>query len=232
MFSATLAPRTKSRGIMMTLDGSLTRLWGEGSFNVARFPIPALAQTQTYYEGILTLSVSNFGGEEIWNTGTDDDFPALDCAFAQLARRRRRRGAFARCRNQRRDRHRDAAGLRLTMGNLARSFEAIRIERITDDIPALNCAFSDGALRAQMGYNMATAIIELIAFDAELAQRGDADSCEIDILNNSGGDATLRFIYASRADPDAPESALDDGLQFDHRAGSGWGGAVGVCARD
>ena len=93
-------------------------------------------------------------------------------------------------------------------GRLGEEFEAIRIERITDDIPALDCSFSDGALRAQMGYNMATAIIELIAFDAELAQRGDADSCETDILNNSGGDATLRFIYASRADPDAPEARL------------------------
>ena len=98
--------------------------------------------------------------------------------------------------------------LEIDDGRLGEEFEAIRIERITDDIPALACSFSDGALRAQMGYNMATAIIELIAFDAELAQRGDADSCETDILNNSGGDATLRFIYASRADPDAPEARL------------------------
>ena len=76
------------------------------------------------------------------------------------------------------------------------------------DIPALNCNFADGALRAQMGFNMATAIITLIADDAELAQRGGAGSCEIDLLNNSGGDATLRFIYASRVDPDAPEARL------------------------
>ena len=84
----------------------------------------------------------------------------------------------------------------------------MRIERINGDIPALACSFSDGALRAQMGYNMATAIITLIAPDAELAQRGGPDSCEINLINNNGGDATLRFVYASRVDAAAPEARL------------------------
>ena len=92
---------------------------------------------------------------------------------------------------------------------MAIEFESIRIERIVHQhVPAPDCSFSDGALRAQMGFNMATAIITLIAPDAELAQRGDDDSCEINLVNNNGGDATLRFIYASRIDPDTPEARL------------------------
>ena len=190
-------------------SGSLTRLWGESFWRsgVNRESISSTAQTQTYYSDIITLSVSNFGGMSIWNTGTDTDYPVLTvhsrnlqaaALAAGLSRVVGINGATVAATRER----------EITDGQLGEEFEAIRIERINDDIPALACAFSDGALRAQMGYNMATAIIELIAFDAELAQRGDADSCETDILNNSGGDATLRFIYASRADPDAPEARL------------------------
>ena len=191
------------------LGGSLTRLWGESFWRdgINRDDISSSAQTQTYYSDIITLSVSNFGGMSIWNTGTDTDYPVLTVhsrnlqAAALAAGLSRVVGINGVTVAATREREIDD-------GQLGEEFEAIRIERINDDIPALACAFSDGALRAQMGYNMATAIIELIAFDAELAQRGDADSCETDILNNSGGDATLRFIYASRIDPAAPEARL------------------------
>ena len=190
-------------------DDSLTRLWGEGflSENALRFPIPESAETQTYYSNVITLSVSNFGGEEIWDTGSAADFPVLTvhsrnlqgaAVAAGLSRVVGINGATVTVTRR----------LEIDDGQLGEEFEAIRIERITDDIPALDCAFSDGALRAQMGFNMATAIITLVAFDAELAQRGAADSCEIDIVKNSGGDATLRFIYASRADAAAPEARL------------------------
>ena len=191
------------------ISGSLTRLWGESFWRdgIDREDISSSDQTQTYYSDIITLSVSNFGGMSIWNTGTDTDYPVLTVhsrnlqAAALAAGLSRVVGINGVTVAATREREIDD-------GQLGEEFEAIRIERINDDIPALACSFSDGALRAQMGYNMATAIIELIAFDAELAQRGDADSCETDILNNSGGDATLRFIYASRVDPDAPEARL------------------------
>ena len=172
-----------------------------------REEIPSSAETQTYYSNVITLSVSNFGGASIWHTGSATDYPVLTvhsrnlqaaALAAGLSRVVGINGATVAATRQR----------EIENTKLADRFESMRIERINGDIPALNCSFSDGALRAQMGYNMATAIITLIAPDAELAQRGDPDSCEIDLVNNRGGDATLRFIYASRVDPDAPEARL------------------------
>ena len=183
---------------------SVSRSWGEGYSSGLTRPNPV--ESQVYYDNIRTLGrADDFGDAAIWDTGTDTDFPILNPPHSAATQ-----GAAI------------AAGLSRVVGindgasvvaarqaantPLGKEFEAIRIEKVSADTPDLDCDFSDGALRAEVGYNMATVIITLIAFDAEL--RGAADSCEIDLVNNLGGDATLRFIYTSRVDPAAPEARL------------------------
>ena len=193
------------------ISGSLTRSWGEAFWladDIGREDdISSSDETQTYYSNLRGLNHANFGSAAIWNVGTSSDYPVLTsnsrnlqaaALAAGLSRVVGINGATVAATRQR----------EITNGKLAGRFESMRIERINGDIPAPDCSFSDGALRAQMGYNMATAIITLIAPDAELAQRGGPDSCEINLINNNGGDATLRFVYASRIDPAAPEARL------------------------
>ena len=191
--------------VNQTDGGSLTRLWGEGF--LSGHSRAGTSGQRTHYSNIRGLEGDDFDDEPIWNVGTDNDFPALTvhsrnlqaaAVAAGLSRVVGINGATVAATRER----------EITNGQLAGRFESMRIERINGDIPALDCSFSDGALRAQMGYNMATAIITLIAPDAELEQRGAPDSCEINLVNNSGGDATLRFVYASRVDPAAPEARL------------------------
>ena len=191
--------------VNQTDGGSLTRLWGEGF--LSGHSRAGTSGQRTHYSNIRGLEGDDFDDEPIWNVGTDNDFPALTvhsrnlqaaAVAAGLSRVVGINGATVAATRER----------EITNGQLAGRFESMRIERINGDIPALDCAFSDGALRAQMGYNMATAIITLIAPDAELAHRGGPDSCEINLINNNGGDATLRFVYASRVDAAAPEARL------------------------
>ena len=187
----------------VTDDALLNHLWGEGFLSTTRSS--GGDQPAAHYDGIRALTRNQIGGDLIWNVGDADDFPILTVHSQNL------QGAAI------------AAGLTRIIGvngattatlNLDASveqplnsgFAAMRLEANTGDVPALDCDFAEGALRAQTGFNGASVIMTVIAADWRLATRG---GCDVNwVGTDSNQPVTLRLIFVSRADPGAPETRL------------------------
>ena len=195
----------------ITDDALLEHLWGEGFLSSNSRPSGGV-QTNVHYDDIRALSQNQLGGDSIWNVGaTDVDFPILTVHSQNL------QGAAI------------AAGLTRIIGvngattatltldasveqTLNSDFAAMRLEANTGDVPALDCDFADGALRAQTGFNGASVIMTVISRISNqrprwrLATRG---GCDVNWVGNFTSEpVTLRLIFVSRADPGAPETRL------------------------
>ena len=198
----------------ITNDALLEHLWGEGFLSANSRPSGGV-QTNVYYDDIRALGRNQLGGDFIWNVGSSAvDFPILTVHSRNL------QGAAI------------AAGLTRIIGvngattatltldasveqRLVSDFAAMRIEANTGDVPAPVCDFTDGALRAQTGFNGATVIMTLIAERWRLATRGGCDVNWVAKNSNANNDSViLRLIFVSRADFDAPETRLTTDYQL------------------
>ena len=189
-------------------DGAvLRRLWGEGFFSPATRSSGGNSQ-QVYYDDIRAQTHLNFSDEPIWSVGSvgiDGDFPILTVHSQNL------QGAAI------------ASGLTRIIGvngattatltrdasvvqTLHSDFAAMRLEANTGDVPALDCDFAEGALRAKTGFNGASVIMTLMAANWSLATRGGCDVNWVGTISDQP--VTLRLIFVSRADPGAPETRL------------------------
>ena len=193
--------------------GGLSHLWGEGFFSPT-IRSPGSTPSNVYYDNIRARSHFDFGDASIWNVGSvgiDGDFPILTVHSQNL------QGAAI------------AAGLTRIIGvngattaltldasveqPLVSVFAAMRLEANIDDVPALDCDFADGALRAQTGFNGASVIMTVDSTrDAQgplwrLATRGGCDVNWVRRVSTTDH-VTLRLIFVSRADPGAPETRL------------------------
>ena len=186
--------------------GGLSRLWGEGFFSPTIRSSGGNPQ-QVYYDDIRAQTHLDFGDASIWNVGETVDFPILTVHSQNL------QGAAI------------AAGLTRIIGvngattatltldasveqPLNSDFAAMRLEANTGDVPALDCDFAEGALRAQTGFNGASVIMTVISAmkNWRLATRG---GCDVNwVGGNSDRPVTLRLIFVSRANPGAPETRL------------------------
>ena len=188
----------------VTDDALLNHLWGEGFLSTTRSS--GGDQPAAHYDGIRALTRNQIGGDLIWNVGEAVDFPILTVHSQNL------QGAAI------------AAGLTRIIGvNGATTaltldasveqtpvsvFAAMRLEANTGDVPALDCDFAEGALRAKTGFNGASVIMTVFSTNNawRLATRG---GCDVNWVRSGGNsDVTLRLIFVSRADPGAPETRL------------------------
>ena len=196
----------------ITDDALLEHLWGEGFLSSNSRPSGGV-QTNVHYDDIRALSQNQLGGDSIWNVGaTDVDFPILTVHSQNL------QGAAI------------AAGLTRIIGvngatatltldasieqPLVSVFAAMRLEANTGDVPALDCDFAEGALRAQTGFNGASVIMTVMSEGNNqgpfwrLATRGGCDVNWVRRQNTTDNHVTLRLIFVSRADASAPETRL------------------------
>ena len=198
----------------ITDDPLLRRLWGEG-FLSTNDRSPGGAETNVHYDGIRALSHNQFAsGEPIWNVGEAVDFPILTVHSRNL------QGAAI------------ASGLTRVIGvngatpatltldasveqTLNSNFAAMRLEANTGDVPAPVCDFAEGALRAQTGFNGASVIMTVISRRNNqgsplwrLATRGGCDVNWVRRVSTTDDHVTLRLIFVSRADANAPETRL------------------------
>ena len=192
----------------VTDDALLNHLWGEGFLSTTRSS--GGDQPAAHYDGIRALTRNQIGGDLIWNVGEAVDFPILTVHSQNL------QGAAI------------AAGLTRIIGVngattatltldasvvqtlLNSDFAAMRLEANTGDVPALDCDFAEGALRAKTGFNGASVIMTVIAANKNwrLATRGGCDVSWVGRENSGNDHVTLRLIFVSRADASAPETRL------------------------
>ena len=188
----------------VTDDALLNHLWGEGFLSTTRSS--GGDQPAAHYDGIRALTRNQIGGDLIWNVGEAVDFPILTVHSQNL------QGAAI------------AAGLTRVIGvngattaltldasveqPLVSVFAAMRLEANIDDVPALDCDFADGALRAKTGFNGASVIMTLISNNWRLATRGGCDVNWVRRESTIDDHVTLRLIFVSRADASAPETRL------------------------
>ena len=194
----------------VTDDALLNHLWGEGFLSTTRSS--GGDQPAAHYDGIRALTRNQIGGDLIWNVGEAVDFPILTVHSQNL------QGAAI------------AAGLTRVIGvngatatltldasieqPLVSVFAAMRLEANTGDVPALDCDFADGALRAKTGFNGASVIMTVISEIINqvplwrLATRGGCDVNWVRRASTIDNHVTLRLIFVSRADASAPETRL------------------------
>ena len=193
----------------ITDDPLLRRLWGEG-FLSTNDRSSGGAETNVHYDGIRALSHNQFAsGEPIWNVGEAVDFPILTVHSQNL------QGAAIAAGLTRIIGVNGATATTLTLDAsvvqtlLNSDFAAMRLEANTDDVPALDCDFADGALRAKTGFNGASVIMTVISTNKNwrLATRGGCDVNWVGTASNQPP-VTLRLIFVSRADLGAPETRL------------------------
>ena len=191
-------------------DGAvLRRLWGEGFLSTDDRSSGG-AETNVHYDGIRALSHNQFAsGEPIWNVGEAVDFPILTVHSQNL------QGAAIASGLTRIIGVNGATTATLTLDasveqTLVSVFAAMRLEANTGDVPALDCDFAEGALRAKTGFNGASVIMTVIAANKNwrLATRGGCDVSWVGRENSGNDHVTLRLIFVSRADASAPETRL------------------------
>ena len=194
----------------ITNGAVLRRLWGEGFFFPANARSSGGSDVEVHYDGIRALSRANFSDESIWNVGESVDFPILTVHSRNL------QGAAIAAGLTRIIGVNGATTVTLTLDAsveqmlLNSDFAAMRLEANTGDVPALDCDFAEGALRAKTGFNGASVIMTVISTNNawRLATRGGCDVNWVRRVNRPNDPVTLRLIFVSRADASAPETRL------------------------